>query len=197
MRLFAPIYERMMRWAAHEKAPWILAILSFFEAFVFPVPPEVMLAPMTLARPRRGLHFAALSLGASVLGGLVGYAIGFYAYEAVYPWLQTLGYGPTLDKARALIAEHGFWFLLVGGFLPIPFKFLTIAAGASAVPVWHFVAGALIGRGKRVFIVAGAIMLGGERAEHAIRRYVEWIGWGLVIVIVAVLVGLRFWNGGS
>ena len=197
MRLFAPIYERVMRWAAHEKAAWILAILSFFEAFVFPVPPEVMLAPMTLARPKLGLRFEALSLAASTLGGLVGYAIGYYAYEAVYPWLQALGYGATLDKARAMISEHGFMFLLVGGFLPIPFKFLTIAAGASSVPIWHFIAGALIGRGKRVFIVAGAIMLGGERAEHAIRRYVEWIGWGLVILIVAVLAGLRYWNGGS
>ena len=94
MRLFAPIYERMMRWAAHEKAPWILAVLSFFEAFVFPVPPEVMLAPMTLARPKRGLHFAALSLGCALLGGLIGYAIGYYAYEAVYPLLERLGYGP-------------------------------------------------------------------------------------------------------
>lgn len=196
MRLFAPIYEKMMLWAAHKRAPLILALLSFFEAFIVPVPPEVMLAPMTLAKPKRGLHFAALSLGSSLIGGLIGYAIGHYFIHLVEPLLVKLGYWPTFEHVHDLVQQHGFWFLLVGGFTPIPFKILTIASGAVGVPIWQFLAGAFIGRGKRVFIVAGAIMLGGARAEAAIRRYVEWIGWAVIVLLIVVLVGLRYWHGG-
>jgi len=194
MRLFAPIYERMMRWAAHPRSPHILGVLSFFEAFIFPVPPEVMLAPMSLAQPKRALLFATISLVAAMFGCLVGYAIGMYGMELVQPVLERLGYGHALEEVRRLMVEHGFWFLLVGGFTPIPFKILTIASGAVGVPMLPFLAGALIGRGKRVYLVAGAIRLGGERAERAIHKYVEWIGWGAVVLLVGLVVGLRYWH---
>ena len=194
MKLFGPIYERMMLWAAHKRAPAILTVLSFFEAFVFPVPPEVMLAPMTLAKPKMGLRYASLSLGAAMLGGLVGYAIGHYAMHILMPLFERFGYAASFEEVRRMMVQHGFWVLLIGGFTPVPFKILTIASGAVGVPIWEFLAGALIGRGKRVYIVAGAIMLGGARAEQAIRRHVEWLGWLAIALLIGVFVWLRYWH---
>ena len=87
MKVFRPLYDRAIAWAQHKRATWILAVLSFFEAIIFPVPPEVMLAPMSIARPRRALWYATISLVAGMLGSLVGYELGHYAYEFVRPLL--------------------------------------------------------------------------------------------------------------
>lgn len=189
MRLFAPLYERTLSWARHPRAPALLGGLSFVEAIVFPVPPEVMLAPMTLAQPRRGLWFASISLFWSTLGALVGYAIGLWAIELALPLLERIGWGERFAEVKQIASENGFWFLLIGGFTPIPFKIFTLASGAVGMPMLPFLAGALIGRGKRVYLVAGVIMLGGERAERTIHRYVEPIGWAAL----ALLAGLIAW----
>ena len=92
MKLFGPMYERTLRWARHRNATWLLAFLSFIEAIFFPIPPEVMLAPMCLAQPRRGFWFATISLAFSLLGAVVGYLLGHYAYELVKPGLAALGW---------------------------------------------------------------------------------------------------------
>jgi membrane protein YqaA with SNARE-associated domain len=194
VQLFRPWYERALAWARHPRAPAILGGLSFVEAFVFPIPPEVMLAPMTLAQPRCGLWFATISLACSLVGCFVGYALGYYALELIEPLIGRIGYGPRFAEVKAVAGEHGFWFLLIGGFAPIPFKLLTIAAGAVQMPLLPFFFGALIGRGKRVYILAGAIMLAGERAERWIHRYIEPIGWVALALLAALLVALWLWH---
>ena len=195
MKLFQPLYDRAIRWAAHPRAPLILAVLSFFEAIVFPVMPEVMLGPMCLAKPRRGYAFAAISLAGSLVGAVLGYLLGHYAFEMVRPLFDLLGWSAGIDewvaKLSAMVRESpwkAFWALVAAGFVPIPMKFFTWAAGVVGMPMLPFLCGMAIGRGKRVFLVAAAIHLGGPKAEAALRRHIEPIGW-IVLALMAALAG--------
>lgn len=197
MKLFRPLYERTLGWARHRNAPTLLFVLSFFEAIVFPVPPEVMLAPMSLAQPRRAFWFAALSLAGSMIGMFIGYAIGYYALELAMPYIEAMGYADNFESIKQQAAQNGFWLLLIAGFTPVPFKIFTLASGAVAMPLLPFFFGALIGRGKRVFLVAGAIRLGGERAEAALHKHIEPIGWGALALLLAFAgwIGWRSFGG--
>lgn len=189
MKIFQPLFERAIQWAKHPRAPWLLTLLSFIEAIFFPVPPELMLVPMCLAQPRRGFYFAGLSLLGSILGMFVGYAIGYFAIDLAMPFIEKAGYGGEFESIKQQAADNGFWLLLIAGFTPVPFKIFTLASGAVGMPLLPFFLGATIGRGKRVFLVALAIRLGGEKAEAALRRHIEPVGW---IALVA-LVGMVAW----
>ena len=190
MKLFKPLYERTLRWAAHPRAKAILFVLSLCEAVFFPIAPEVMLAPMCLARRDRALRYAAISLGGSIVGMTIGYALGHYALGLLMPWIEKFGYVARFHDIEQQAREHGFWLLLIAGFTPVPFKIFTLASGAVGMPLLPFFAGAIIGRGKRVFLVAGAIKLGGERAEAALHRWIEPIGWIGLLLFVALVVWL-------
>ncbi len=194
------MYERALRWARHRHAPGLLAGLSFAEAVVFPVPPEVMLAPMSLAQPRRAFRFASLSLAGSMIGAVFGYLLGHYAYELVKPLLASLGWIERIDEQvaylRAIAAESpwkAFWILVLAGFTPIPLKIFTWASGIVGVPMLPFMASMLVGRGKRVFLVALAIRLGGERAQAALHRWIEPIGW-IAVALLAAIGGYLAWR---
>ena len=187
MKIFKPLYERAIVWARHPRAPAFLTFLSFIEAIFFPVPPELMLAPMCVAQPKRGFWYATLSLGGSVLGMFVGYAIGFYALEWAMPFIEKMGYASEFDSIKQQAADNGFWLLLIAGFTPVPFKIFTLASGAVGMPLLPFFAGGAIGRGKRVFLVAGAIRLGGEKAEAALHKYIEPVGWSALVLLVGVI----------
>lgn len=189
MELFRPWYERALVWSRHPRAPALLTGLSFIEAIFFPIPPEVMLAPMSLAQPKRAFWFATLSLAGSMVGMFIGYALGHFALELAMPLVEKLGYASEFDAIKQQAAENGFWLLLIAGFTPIPFKVFTIASGAVGMPLLPFFFGALIGRGKRVYLVAGAIRLGGERAEKALHKHIEPVGWAAL----ALFVGLILW----
>ena len=131
----------------------------------------------------------------STFGAFIGYALGLFAIGLVEPYLIELGFGDSFHQARASLREHGFWIMLVGGFTPIPFKLFTIAAGTVSMPLLPFIAAVLIGRGKRVFLVAGAIRLGGERAERALHRYIEPVGWTALGLLVIGVIALFVWKG--
>jgi len=199
MKLFKPLYEIALKWAAHPKAPWYLGALSFIEAIIFPVMPEVMLAPMVLAKPEKWARYATISLVGSVLGALVGYALGHWAFDFVRPLLADLGWLPRIDEYVAELTKdvqqhpwNAFWTLVLAGFLPIPLKIFTWASGIVGVPMLAFVASMIVGRGKRVFLLAGAIRLGGPRAEAALHRWIEPIGWLAVGLLVAVFIYFKF-----
>lgn len=194
MKLFGPLYERTLRWAAHPRAPWYLGFLSFIEAIIFPVMPEVMLAPMVLAQRLRWLRYATISLVGSLAGAVVGYELGAHAFGLLKPVFAQLGWLPRIDALVAQLetdlAQHpwtAFWALVLAGFMPIPLKIFTWASGIVGVPMLPFLASMVVGRGKRVYLLAGVIRLGGERAEAALRRWIEWIGWGVVALVVAAL----------
>lgn len=193
MRLFGPIYDRALRWAAHHRAPGFLAAMSAAEAVIFPVPPDVMLVPMTLARPRNWYRYALICTLASIFGGLLGYALGSYALDAIWPWIETMGWAPRFFQVQALFERYGFWIVFVAGFTPIPYKLFTIASGAAGLGLLPFVVASFVGRGARFFLVAGLIAWGGERLERTLRRWVEGLGWGVAAV---VLVALGWWEIG-
>ena len=200
MKIFGPLYERTILWARHKHAPAYLTGLSFIEAIIFPVMPEVMLAPMCVAQPRRAFWFATLSLAGSMVGALVGYFLGQYAFEALKPMFAALGMLPAIESGiatvQAKMAESPwavFLFLVVGGLMPIPMKVFTWASGIVGVPMLQYVLSMLIGRGKRVYALALAIRIGGERAEQALRRYIELIGW-IATLIVAGAIAWLVWR---
>jgi membrane protein YqaA with SNARE-associated domain len=197
VKVFAPLFERAIRWAAHPRATWLLALLSFIEAIFFPVMPEVMLAPMCIAKPKRGFWFAGISLLAGTLGALVGYELGHYAYEAVKPLLSTgmqAEIQQWVDKLQVMMREHRLALmgaLLAAAIQPvIPMKLVTWGAGIAGVPLPEFIACVLIGRGKRLFLVAAAIRIGGERAAAALQRYIEPIGWTALVLLAGALAWL-------
>jgi membrane protein YqaA with SNARE-associated domain len=202
MKLFGPLYDRALTWSRHPKAPLHLTLLSFVEAIIFPVAPEVMLAPMCLAQPKKAFRFATLSLVGSILGALVGYALGHYAYEFVRPLLSPHlqeGIGTWVGNLRTQMHEHPmalYGTLLVAAIQPvIPMKIVTWASGIVGVPMGPFLACMLVGRGKRVFLIAAAIRWGGEKAEAALRKHIEWIGWVGLLVLAAALAWLYFRHG--
>ena len=193
MKLFSPLYSRAMIWSRHPRAPWYLGGLSFAESSFFPVPPDVMLAPMCLAMPRRAFYFALITTLASVAGGLFGYAIGYFAFDALQPWLQESRYWPAYQTAVEWFERWGFWAVFIAGFSPIPYKVFTIAAGALSMALLPFAAASFIGRGLRFFLVAGLMAWGGARMEAMLHRYVDRLGWALIgLIVVAMLwYGLR------
>ncbi len=186
--LFSHLYTITLRWAAHRHAPRYLAVLSFAESSFFPIPPDVMLMPMALAQPSRAMRFALITTIASVLGGVLGYAIGFFAMEMVEPLVIGAGYGDALQQAREWFMTWGFWVVLLAGFSPIPYKVFTVAAGSLALPLLPFIVASLVGRGSRFFLVAGLVAWGGPRIEPWIRRYVDRIGWASVAALVVLYV---------
>ncbi len=190
MRIFSALYDRVMHWAVHRHAEWYLAGLSFTESSFFPVPPDVMLAPMALARPERAWRLAALTTVASVLGGLFGYLIGHYAFTFVEPWIQRVGYTEAYQHAQDWFREWGFWAIFIAAFTPLPYKMFTIAAGVIAMPLLPFVIASLIGRGARFFLVAGIMQWGGARMERVLRQYIDRIGW--VMVLAALIAYFTF-----
>lgn len=197
MKLFAPLYARALVWARHERAPTFLGVLSFAEAIIFPIMPEVMLAPMCLAQPRRGFLYATISLAGSMLGAVVGYLLGHYAFEAVRPVLEAMGMLGSVNAGIATVQAKMaqspwavFGFLVLGGFMPIPMKVFTWASGIVGVPWLPYLASMAVGRGKRVYLLALAIRLGGERAERALHKYIEPVGWAVVILVLALLAWL-------
>lgn len=191
MPLFGALYERVLGWSRHRRAPWYLAGLSVAESSVFPIPPDVMLAPMVFARPDRAWVLAAITTIASVVGGVLGYLIGMFAFELVEPLLHRHGYWETYVQARAWFGDWGIWVILIAGFSPIPYKVFTIAAGAVAMPLAPFVLASLVGRGARFFLVAGAMAWGGPRIEPHLRRHIEGVGWAVVVLLVALYFVVR------
>lgn len=186
MQLFEPLYDRVIAWSRHPHAERYLAALSFAESSFFPVPPDVMLAPMCVADRTRAWRFATVTTVASLLGGIAGYAIGYFVFELVEPWLHRMGYWDGYLFVRDWFASYGVWAVFVAGFSPVPYKIFTIAAGATVLNFPGFVIASLVGRGARFFLVGGLIVAGGERMESVLRKYVERIGWAVVLLAVAL-----------
>ncbi len=195
--MFKNLYDRVLRWSAHKNAPIYLAALSAAESSVFPIPPDVMLAPMCLAKPRRAWVFAALCTVSSVVGGLAGYLIGKLAFGGIEPWLMASPYASVFAQTVESFGEYGFWYILVAGFTPIPYKIFTISAGVVGMPPLTFIAGSVVGRGGRFFLVAALIRLGGDKLEHSLRKWIDLIGWLVLVLIVVVMLFLKFSGGGS
>ena len=185
MKLFGPLYDRVLAWSRHPHAERYLGAMSFAESSFFPIPVDVMLAPMCLADRERWIRYATIATAFSVLGGLAGYLIGYGMFGAIEPWLKDSHYWGAYETSRRWFDDYGVWVVFVAGFSPIPYKVFTIAAGVAVLNLPAFFLGSLIGRAARFFLVAGLVRLGGERFEATLSRHIERVGWA-----VAVLVGV-------
>lgn len=190
MRIFGPLYDRVIGWARHPHAERYLGGLSFAESSFFPIPPDVMLAPMCIARRQNAWRYATVTTVTSLLGGIAGYGIGYYLFEAVEPWLRDSRYWSDFLTGRQWFDAWGVWAVFVAGFSPIPYKIFTITSGVAMLNFPGFVIASFIGRGARFFLVAGLVVAGGQRMEDMIPQYVERIGWA--VVAIAVLAGAYF-----
>lgn len=188
------LYDRVIQWSSHPRAPRILAGLSFAESSFFPVPPDVMLAPMCVAQPRKAWAFALNCTLSSVAGGLLGYGIGRLAFDSLQPWIMSSVYADAFNSAVASFETWGFWYIFLAGFTPIPYKIFTISAGVVGMPLLPFVAGSLIGRGGRFFLVAALIRLLGDDAAVKIRVWIDRAGWTVLVVTIAGLLAW-YWLG--
>lgn len=192
MKIFSALYEWTLKWAEHKFAPRILALLTFAESVFFPIPPDVLLAPMVLAQREKAWRFATLTTVASVIGGVVGYGLGYMMFE---PWIQPLitefGYQARFDKAMLWFSEWGVWVVFIAGFSPIPYKLFTVSAGFLHMAFLPFLLASAIGRGMRFFLVAGVIRWGGAPMEQKIRQWVDVLGWLVVSAIVIAYIATR------
>jgi membrane protein YqaA with SNARE-associated domain len=159
VKIFSPLYDRVLSWSRHPHADRSLGVVSFTESSFF-----------------------------SVLGGLFGYLIGHWAIDAVLPWLQKVGYMGHFETAQQWFKDYGFWAIFAAGFTPIPYMVFSVAAGAASMALAPFILGSVIGRGARFFLVAALVRFGGAPIEAQIRRYIDTIGWTVLTALLILLI---------
>ncbi len=192
MRIFSWLYEKVLRWAAHPHAPYYLAGVSFAESSFFPVPPDVMLMSMNLAKPQKAWHFALLTTLCSVLGGIFGYFIGVFFFQIIQPYLAYLGYMDSFHQVESWFRLWGFWVVFIAGFSPIPYKVFTITAGLMRMAFLPFLFASIVSRGLRFFLVSALMLWGGEKLQRGIHRYIDLIGWACVVILFALYLFYHF-----
>jgi membrane protein YqaA with SNARE-associated domain len=188
------LYHRVLALAASPRAPWWLAAVAFAESSFFPIPPDALLIPMALARPERAWRFALICTVASVCGGALGYAIGYFVFDQL---MQTSAarvlFGPDpLGAFQGWYARWGLAVILIKGLTPIPYKIVTIASGAAKFNFWVFMAASVVTRGARFFTVATLLHFWGDSVKDFIERRLTLVTTGVALGIVGGFVAIRF-----
>jgi len=179
------LYARTLALAASPRAAWWLAVIAFAEASCFPIPPDALLIPMALARPREAWRFAAICTVASVIGGALGYFIGYAVFDQLaQPLIRLYGYGDRFAAFQALYAQYGLWVILIKGLTPIPYKIVTIASGAAGFNFWLFMAASIVTRGMRFFLVAALLRAFGTPVRDFIERRLALVTGALAAGVV-------------
>lgn len=180
------LYDFTLSLAEHPRALWFLAIVSFAESSIFPIPPDIIMIPMILAAPKRAWLIASVCLVSSVLGGMLGYAIGAFAYEQIgAPILASLGKADAMAEFSTRFNDLGFWAVLTAGLTPFPYKVITIMSGWTSMPLATFVVTSIIARGLRFFIVAALLRKYGEPIKDFIEKRLPL----MFVLFIALLVG--------
>jgi membrane protein YqaA with SNARE-associated domain len=186
-------YGWMMRMAKHANAPYALAGVAFLESSVFPIPPDVMLIPMVLVDRSKAWALAGLSTLASVLGGMLGYAIGYYFYAFIgEPLLQLYGYAERFQGTADLFNEWGVWILIAKGWTPFPYKVLTIAAGAFHMAFVPFVVASVVARAMRFYLVAALLYWFGEPIRDFIERRLSILTTAFLVALVGGFLAFKW-----
>lgn len=187
--MFKRLYDWTLSLAESRHSTLALAGIAFAESSFFPLPPDLILLPMSLAKPQKAWFYAAVCTAASVAGGILGYAIGALLYDTLGQWIIKLyGYGARIDSLRAFYAEWGWAFILVKGLTPIPFKLVTIVSGLLAYNLPLFILLSLITRGARFFILAAAMNHYGDTVRVLLDKHFAWF----VVILLAIVV-FGFW----
>ena len=193
MRFLKILYNWTMQLDNNPRAIWLLGLVSFIEAIFFPIPPDVLLIPMILANIKKAWLYAFVTTITSVIGGLVGYAIGYLAYEQIAePLLLSLGKQAAMNLFSISINENGFLIVLTAGISPIPFKVVSVMSGFTQMPIFVFLLSALLGRATRFFVVATLLKYYGETIKSFIEAYLGWLFLFFIALIVLGTVGLDF-----
>lgn len=187
------LYDWTMRLADHPRALWALAFVSFIESSVFPIPPDIMMIPMILAAPHRAWLIALVAMVSSVAGGILGYAIGSFAFEQIgQPILESLGKGDAMAEFNTRFNDFGFWAVLGAGITPFPYKVITIMSGWTGMPIATFVATSILARGLRFFIVAGLLWKFGAPIRTFIEKRLGLMFTLFVVVLFGGFMAVRF-----
>jgi len=192
VKIFAPLYEKVMLWSKHKYAPFYLYVTAFIESIFWPIPVDIMLAPMALAKREKAWRFAFGATLFSVLGGALGYYLGNALYDpVVLPFIEAMHYQDKMITAQSWFSEWGVLVIFIASFTPIPFKVFTITAGVMSMAFWPFILTALIGRAMRFFLVAGLMVLGGEKMEAKLSKYIDALGWITILAAVILYFTLK------
>ena len=187
------MYDWMMGLAGSPRAPWALAVVSFIESSFFPIPPDVMLIPMVLRDRQKAWWYATVATVASVLGGLLGYAIGYFFYEAIgKPILVFYGREHALDTFITFVHEYGVEAVIIKGMTPIPFKVVTIAAGVAKMDLLAFIGASIIARAMRFYLVAALLYFFGQPIREFIERRLTLVTTVFVVVLVSGFVAVKY-----
>lgn len=184
MRIFTKLYDLALKWAQHRHAPRYLAGMSFAESSFFPIPVDIMLAPMSLSKPEKAWSFAFIATLFSVLGGIAGYFLGYFAMDLLEPWLHKFHYCERYQEIISWFEVWGIWIVFIAGFSPVPYKLFTITAGALSMALLPFILISFVARGARFYAVSALMLWGGEIMETKIRKYMDVIGWAVVVIAV-------------
>ena len=192
MNMFKNLYIKITNLSQHKHAKTCLALVSFSESSIFPIPPDAILIPMVFTQPKNWFSLATLTTIFSVLGGILGYYIGVYGYELAESWVLASHYQSDMNMAKDLFIEWGIWVIFIAGFSPIPYKIFTIAAGFMSLAFLPFVIASFLGRGARFYLVSFIIKMFGPDIRPSIEKNIERVGWAIVLALILIVFAVLY-----
>jgi membrane protein YqaA with SNARE-associated domain len=187
------LYDWTLSLSARPGALWALAIISFVESSIFPIPPDVLIIPMILAARARAWVIAGVATLASVLGGFAGYAIGYFLFQEIgQPILDFYGYAEAFEEFRLKYNEWGFWIVAAAGFTPFPYKVITIASGAFGIDLLTFALASAVSRGARFYLVAALLWKFGPPIKAFIERYLGLLTAIFFVLLIGGFVAIKY-----
>ncbi|MDX8406279.1 MAG: YqaA family protein [Mariprofundus sp.] len=178
-------YDWTLAWSTHPQAAWALFVIAMIEASIFPIPPDILLLAMALGRPQMALRFAAIATAGSTLGAVLGYVIGMFLFASLaQPLLEFYHALDRFYQVQELFTEYGVAIVLIAGFSPIPFKVVTIAAGAFGLSFPAFIVAALVSRGARFYLEGALLRWGGDSLRQLVERHFEWLTVAVAVAVV-------------
>ena len=190
MKIFSKLYNLVTVWAEHKHAQYYLGGVSFAESSFFPIPPDVMLLPMSVTNPQKAWYFAFVTTVASVLGAILGYFLGYFLFDSIgLNIIDSLHLSEKFELVKEIFQKHGAWYILIAAFTPLPYKLFTLAAGALSVSLLPFIIASIIGRGLRFFLVAAISKWFGKKYKDKLPLIIDYIAWsvlGLILLIALV-----------
>jgi len=193
MNLFRKLYDWTLEKSKHPKAPWFLAIISFFESFLFPIPPDIILIPMIIAKRKKVWAYAIICTLCSVIGGIIGYFIGYFFYNSIGVLIVSYyALDNQFSNFESYYNNWGVWIVLGAGFTPFPFKFITIASGLFALNLPLFIVVSFLARGFRFFLIAGLLKLFGNFITNSIDRYFNILTLLFFVLLIGSFLLIKF-----
>ncbi len=187
MKLFSWSYLAILSWAQKKTAIYYLWGLSFLESFILPYPPpDVLLAPLALKQTSKAYYFALTTTLFSVLGGIVGYSIGYFSYDLILPWLENMNYLSKLESLKLWFSQYGIWTIAIAGFSPIPYKLFTILAGFLSMALLPFILISFCSRGLRFFLVAWFVKKLGTQCDALLKKYIDYLGYSVLLLALFI-----------